>query len=194
MNASQAIHVLESSLSSILLIFVLLKLWPELRLDSFRQEMFALRDELFDFADAGNISFSHPSYRLLRRSMNGFIRFGHQLTFFRLCMTLLRWKFGLEKPNLGWARSLSQSLKTIPDESVRTRLEAFHSRAFVLVFRRLIMGSPLLIFAVMTVTITMLLRMGWGHFRQACRDASTRVVEWLVDPRMIEEEAMRVSA
>ena len=193
MNASQVIHILESGLSSALLIFVILKLWPELRLDSFRQEMFALRDELFDFADAGNIGFSHPSYKLLRRSMNGFIRFGHHLTFFRLCMTLLRWRFGLERPNLGWTRSLSQSLKTIPDETVRTKLEAFHSRAFVLVFRRLVMGSPILIGVVLAVTLSITLHLGWRNFSQACLDATTRVVGWFVDPRMIEEEAMRVS-
>ena len=54
---------------------ILFWLWPSVRLDCFRQEMFAIRDELFDYASSGRVSFSHPGYRLLRQSMNGFIRY-----------------------------------------------------------------------------------------------------------------------
>jgi hypothetical protein len=43
-------------------------------LDRFRQDVFGLRDELWDFAASGQISFDDPAYRLLRQLMNGFIR------------------------------------------------------------------------------------------------------------------------
>lgn len=61
---------------------LLLKLWSGARLDSFRQKMFVVRDELFDYAASGKIEFNDPAYRLLRQSMNGHIRYAHQLTFF----------------------------------------------------------------------------------------------------------------
>jgi hypothetical protein len=38
---------------------------------------------MFDYAADGNISFNDPAYALLRKSMNGFIRYAHTLTFFR---------------------------------------------------------------------------------------------------------------
>lgn len=56
-------------------------LYRNFALDSFRQKMFALRDQLFDDASDGVISFEHPAYGILRGTMNGFIRFGHRLSF-----------------------------------------------------------------------------------------------------------------
>lgn len=50
------------------------------RIDRLRQELFALRDSLFDYAAAGNIPFSHKSYGMLRSTINGFIRFSHVLS------------------------------------------------------------------------------------------------------------------
>ena len=50
------------------------------RVDTFRQSMFSLRDELFDFAADGHIEFDHLAYRQLRDLMNGYIRFGHEVS------------------------------------------------------------------------------------------------------------------
>ena len=76
-----------SSLISILFLLVLF-LWliPGYRVDLFRQQMFALRDELFDEARKGNISFSDPAYGMLRSSMNGFIQFGHRLNVWQVML------------------------------------------------------------------------------------------------------------
>ncbi len=49
------------------------------QVDAFRQRMFALRDEWFDYADSGGISFEHAAYRNVRNMMNGHIRFAHRL-------------------------------------------------------------------------------------------------------------------
>ncbi len=57
-------------------------LYRDYRIDLFRQRLFALRDELFDLARSGAISFDDRAYGLLRSTLNGFIRFGHRLTFF----------------------------------------------------------------------------------------------------------------
>jgi hypothetical protein len=57
-------------------------LYRDYALDLFRQRMFALRDDLFDFAADGKIAFDHPAYTTLRTTMNGYVRFGHRLRFF----------------------------------------------------------------------------------------------------------------
>lgn len=78
-------HVVLSSLISILLLVVLLFwLLPIYHVDSFRQQMFKLRDELFDDAREGKISFNDKSYVMLRSSMNGFIQFGHRLNIWQV--------------------------------------------------------------------------------------------------------------
>jgi hypothetical protein len=41
--------------------------------------MFALRDELFDDASEGQIAFDSAAYGILRKTMNGGIRFAHRM-------------------------------------------------------------------------------------------------------------------
>jgi hypothetical protein len=80
MNEQALTNTLISLVGLLSVYFLLFWLYRAHRIDSFRQEMFILRDELFDEAAAGLIPFNHPAYRELRVAMNGFIRFGHSLS------------------------------------------------------------------------------------------------------------------
>jgi hypothetical protein len=52
-------------------------------LDDLRQNLFRIRDDLFDFAADGGIPFDDPSYRELRDDLNSLILFAEKLSFFR---------------------------------------------------------------------------------------------------------------
>jgi len=58
--------------------------WSEYRLDSFRDDLFRIRDGLFMFAADDGISFEHPAYSILRERMNVLIRYAHEITLTRL--------------------------------------------------------------------------------------------------------------
>ncbi|HXR36729.1 MAG TPA: hypothetical protein VN754_12300 [Candidatus Binataceae bacterium] len=58
-------------------------------LDELRQKLFAIRDDLFDFAMDGAISFDDQSYRELRDDINSLIRFADKLSFMRLLLASL---------------------------------------------------------------------------------------------------------
>ena len=51
-----------------------------------RNAMFEARDELFDEAAAGRLSFDDPNYRRVRDSINSLIRYAHTLSFVRLAI------------------------------------------------------------------------------------------------------------
>ena len=75
--------------------------WPyrDLRVDKFRQEMFALRDELFDYAgSSAQLSFDDTSYGILRSAINGFIRHGHRFTLWQTLATLVFFRDGVHNP------------------------------------------------------------------------------------------------
>ena len=55
-------------------------LYRDYRVDAYRQRVFALRNELWDYAAAGHISFDDPAYLVVRNRMNGLIRFAHLLS------------------------------------------------------------------------------------------------------------------
>jgi hypothetical protein len=199
MTLSQVSVVIQSAFGVMVLLIALLFLIPSLRLDIFRQGMFSLRDELFDYASSGKIAFDHPSYRLLRRSMNGFIRYGHRLTFFQLCITFCRWRWSESKPATSWARRWEAALSSIEDEQVKIDLEKFHSRSMELVVSRLIFGSPLLLATVLCLTVvlalTFFLRGAWRSTAELYSMAVGRTFKvFAIDNGALEDEALRNAA
>jgi len=189
MDAKTLSLLVESCLCIFLIAFVLLKFWAEARLDSFRQKMFALRDELFDFAADGNIGFADEAYRLLRQSMNGTIRYAHQLTFFRVCMTMAEIELASLGARSDWSNDWQRALGTISDRQVREKMEDFHGRSMQLVIERLVLGSPLLLGFVLLTVPFVTLRLGWLNLKTMLSRASLLAVPHLVNTRLIENEA-----
>lgn len=171
------------------LTFVLLKFVADVRLDEFRQQMFIIRDELFDYAAAGNISFDDGAYRLLRKSMNGFIRYGHQLTFFRLFVTMIELKLKGNKSESKWTEDWRQSLEKVSDDKVRSTLEKYHERAMISVAQRVIFGSPALISLVLCSIPVLMARLGWLNLKQIRIKAPFFTLSHVLDTRIIENEA-----
>lgn len=126
--------------------FFIFWLYRDYRVDRFRQEMFSLRDEFFDAAKDGRISFDHPIYGSLRTTMNGFIRFGHQMTLLRM-LPLVIWMQnntaarGLQEQI---AREFEGQLETLSEDQRELVLE-FRSRMRVIVLRQLLLGSSLFV-------------------------------------------------
>lgn len=140
MEAAIAVSTL-LSLAGIL--FVLNRL-RAVAVDHFRHEIFALRDDLFDRAAAGAISFSHPAYGMLRRTMNGFLRWGERMRLLDVVLLLAftrRADRVTEDPfDTRWKRAAT-------DLSVNDRewLESYRSRMRQVVIRYLVVGSPMLV-------------------------------------------------
>src|SRR5438876_10530845 len=113
MNPADLSIIVQSLLSLIVLVFIMFVWWPAQRMDLFRQQMFALRDELFDFALDEKIKFDDPAYTLLRHLINGFIRYAHNLTPYRTLMSFLRWKCTSQEPIKGWSVSWEHALSKV---------------------------------------------------------------------------------
>ena len=130
-------------------------LYRDYKVDQFRQRMFAVRDDLFDFAASGSISFQHPAYRMLRFLINGYIRFGHRISILPVFLTYLR----LDEEEKEWLEehSISEvwqnSTNDLPVPTVRA-LGEFQKRADELIQQQLILGSP---FFVATIVPTVVL-------------------------------------
>lgn len=64
-------------------------LYRDYRIDRLRHRLFVIRNDLFLAASRGEIGFDHPAYLLTRKTLNGTIRFAHQLSLTRLLMSRL---------------------------------------------------------------------------------------------------------
>jgi hypothetical protein len=117
--------------------------WPyrDYEVDRFRQDVFNLRDEMFDEAAGGLISFDDPAYGLLRMTMNGFIRFAHRLSFLNLFI------FSAVAPHENFGSFSAEWKKRTGhlEPTVKARLESYRSRMNRLTAQFLILGSPLVL-------------------------------------------------
>lgn len=194
MNATQLANVLQFSVVAALWAIVLFKMIPAMLLDSFRQQMFAVRDELFDFAADGHIPFNHPAYILLRRQMNGFIRYAHHLTVFRILMTAAIHKVSGKPEAKGWSEDWERARFSVKSDYVKTRLDQFHRQAMTLAFKRIVIGSPLL-WAITSLFIVQLLFKGAAKsLSQLIRMAARKALRGPINDRSIEEVAQGVAA
>jgi hypothetical protein len=138
-NAEQIAIVLYSAIGLVAL-WATLRLWRGYATDKFRQNLFDVRAELFDYARGGAVRFDNCSYRRLRDLTNSLIRFAHEISFVRLVVTIV-----LER-----VRPCFRTLPNLCDEiqadaelgdEAKERLTAFHARLFKLVFLQVVCTS-----------------------------------------------------
>jgi hypothetical protein len=189
MTDFQLATALETLVALAVLSVLLFNLIPAYRLDAFRQKMFTQRDRLWDYAAAGNISFDDPAYLLLRKLMNGFIRYGHQLTFFRVFMTMLHWHAIGQAPELTWHTKWDRALSQVQDAEVKAYLENAHQRAVTAMVKHLATGSPILMALLVGGAIWMAAQVGITSLRQLLKSSGLKTLGLIVDPALIEENA-----
>ena len=110
-------------------LLALLALYRDYRIDRLRDDLFAARDKLFDYAVKEGL-LTHPGYRHLRDVFNGMLRFCHKISFSRLALSiaLSRIMRQEKKPFEEWVRSIQELPRTQQEA-----LTEYHLRMFVLV-------------------------------------------------------------
>lgn len=134
--------------------FVLAALWTlyhygyrGVALDSYRQNVFAIRDELFEVAASGTngFGFSHPTYGRFRTSLNSAIRFAHHVSPLQVLaiMVAVKWKIGI-LARFGSKPSSVDDLFGASDLHPETKkqLESLHLKAAVALVKYMLISSP----------------------------------------------------
>lgn len=118
--------------------------WRTYRIDAVRQHLFALRDEVFDYACDGGIAFDHQAYKLLRTKLNGMIRFAHRVSFGRLLMSVAF--FHSTRPDfvIRQNEEWKAALDALPLEA-RKRLLEFDNRMGIVLVQHMVTRSPILL-------------------------------------------------
>lgn len=145
---------------AILLLWILFfAFYRDYRTDRYRQKLFGLRDDLFDYAAQGNIRFDDEAYKKLRAMINGSIRFGHRLNlpyFLGLTLGFSLLRSGKdESPR--FAAAWRESLKPLP-AGTANHLAEVRRQLHVQVLQQVVLASPLLLVTVVAVVAVMLVK------------------------------------
>jgi hypothetical protein len=150
MNQQTVFIALTSIPSAVGLVYLVFWRYRELRIDSFRQQLFELRGELFDFADAGNISFDDRAYGVLRSTINGFIRFGHRMTLWHLLSLALMADIAEINETESFDARWAKVMKPLPSP-VREQMEEYRARMELLAIKHVLLVAPEFLIIVLPV-------------------------------------------
>lgn len=115
--------------------------WRDYRVDAFRDELFALRDELFMYAADGGVEFSHPAYAGLREIMNSCIRYAHELNLARFFLAIPFLKHAQRSPTLvEWERAV----ESLDSAEARQKLTGIHRGLGLVILKHMVLRSFLL--------------------------------------------------
>ena len=185
-------QALESLILISFLIF-LYHLWIRTQVDSFRENLFSLRNKNFDLArESSSYSFDSILYRRIELKINSTIQFAHKANFSRgLFFSLLtKWKY----PDIQVKRSIDIEINSgilkINDEILRKNIHAIMLAYKIEFIKFLILTSPILaIFAffvflhVAMKGITSGINDMWKNFKKTLAVET----EWITSP--IQQEA-----
>ncbi len=130
-----------SSAFSISLLVALFKLWRDCQTDELRQELFQIRDELFDFARQREGGLDNPAYQWARVVLNSFIRYGHRFSVVRILLTAV---MQMVAPAEKSGRSLRDTLKKfdVQDGPLQERIVGSFNKASLAITKFLFVSSP----------------------------------------------------
>jgi hypothetical protein len=155
------------------------------RIDAFRQRLFNVRDELFDAGAAGVIPFDHPAYGMLRKTLNGCIRFAHCLNLTRVTGMLLASIIfpDLQQRRRTFSEEMQKTCDTLETEEAKKVAMQAYRRMSVVVFDHILTGAPILVLVILAMIMWMVSRRllqhgldGFGRLFSLGHDSITRRV------------------
>ena len=127
------------------LVLISLRLLKEYRIDKLRTELFILRDQLFDHAVSGKISFSDPAYTTLRSNINTLLRFAHKVSFTRIMlssMVIVKSSAGRKK-TLEHTKKWETVLAGLEDEELRKYVKNLHEESIFTIIKHTALGGAI---------------------------------------------------
>lgn len=156
-------------------------------LDLTRQKLFAIRNNIFDTATSGRMSFNDPAYIITRNTLNGMISFAHEVNLVQLVAIYLTHKHIFKgRRATDYEKRLSKAMSELSEEN-RTFIIASMREAHHVMLKHVMSTSFIIwIWAKPLSVVLALLR---THFNEAARESILdKKEEWQV----IDAEALHI--
>lgn len=123
------------------------------QVDICRSRIFEARNELFLGAANGTLSFDDKAYVMVRTTLNGMIRFAHELNILQAFTTYLVFRYGYKREAVNqYEQELANATKNLSPDAENAVMEALakaHFAVLLLIFRTsilLVIFKPLIWF------------------------------------------------
>lgn len=137
----EAMRIIGIGLAAALLWFMFFE-YLQFRVDELRQRLFTLRERLFMQAAEGKLEFGSTAYGMTRITLNGVIRFAHELNLLRIISILVVAK--IYTPDMGreYRQRLSAAIEEMPSHEARKIIHNVREQMHLELARFLLLTSP----------------------------------------------------
>ena len=157
-------YVAEGLFAVALLVWFFARPWQAFCLDASRHRYFELRDRLFVLAVEKRISFSDPSYKVLREWLNSRIRMAHRHVFGDFIALIIACRGEIPKIN-----TVGNELEKIEDETLRRELQAIYYQAIHVQIQHMVVRSPIILILAVLAPLIFLIELIDGSVRVTLR-------------------------
>lgn len=140
MPIDEAVRLLHVAFNAVVLWLLWHYPWRRSCQFRYRQKLFEVRDQLFDFARSGQIDFTDPAYVALRSYINSMIRFSNAISVTRLATFIVFWRYLGDSPRT--RPSLADTLSQVADGSVKLELCSIRQSVEGHTIKHLMFSSP----------------------------------------------------
>lgn len=159
MNDSMQVVILTSLISLAGIWILYFWLYISYRVDSFRDELFSLRDELFDIARDGHIDYNHAAYGMLRSHINTAVKKGHKVSFTHFLVSKI-FSYN-DKAKAAYMESYNERWESAIDEldiETRNKLLEIRRRVITAILFQLVLTSSFLFFTTLSFIIILIFK------------------------------------
>ncbi len=150
------------------------------RVDHTRQRLFKIRDDLFKKAEEGIVPFDSKAYGIARVTLNGMIRFAHDLSFFRILIILLTYKkIDHGEHTKRYQEAYTQALEELPESAQEAILQSQLDMHLVLI-GHVVRSSLILMLLLEPLRFILLILHRW-KIRQLIKSERGRITLSIVD-------------
>lgn len=168
--------------------------WRNYRIDKFRDQLFALRNELFDYAAHGGVLFDEPAYGILRNTMNGLLRYAERISFTHFILTNVIQRL---KPSPVYAHMFQRwalAFNRLDDEQRQAMLD-INARLNRIIAIQVMTSSPLPVAIVLSyAAVSYLHKLSKGMERKVIESRVTGSIENRLKPSIDIVEAQALEA
>lgn len=156
--------------------------YRQYRNDATRQRLYAIRDELFASAAAGNVPLDSDAHQVARDTINGMIRFLHRLSLLRLILLFIfSNKEDRKLASQQYSKRLSEALAKLESDDQRKVVQDALASMNAQVVRHLILRSMLATTLILLLGLSIGLIRGGNNKLAATRERAVKKVSKFLD-------------
>jgi hypothetical protein len=182
---------IELIVALVLLWITVFLFWRNYRIDRFRDQLFALRNELFDYAAQGGIPFNEPAYGILRNTMNGLLRYAERIGFIHVMLASItqNWKPSpvYEKMFQRWTLAINRL-----DDEQREAIATFNIRLSRIIISRVMSSSPLPLLVVFVYAVVSFLHKLFRGFERENMETRLKSSIEIVEAQALEAQTAQM--